>query len=97
MRVFRHLHGYKPGNFNGWPGVMTINLFRDQVRRNRRYRVQELREDTVDRYAAADLELDEILASRSIDTDIRDAMSSLPAAYRKACCCATSATCHTPR
>src|SRR5690606_40947595 len=36
VRVFRSLHSYQPGNFEGWLHRITTNLFLDQARRRSR-------------------------------------------------------------
>jgi RNA polymerase sigma-70 factor, ECF subfamily len=42
VRVYRNLHRYQPGTFEGWLYRITKNLFLDQVRRRGRYRTEPL-------------------------------------------------------
>ncbi|WP_182114050.1 MULTISPECIES: RNA polymerase sigma factor SigE [unclassified Actinotalea] len=46
VRVFRSLHSYSPGTFEGWLHRITTNLFLDQVRRKKRIRMEPLGEET---------------------------------------------------
>ncbi|MEE8602610.1 sigma-70 family RNA polymerase sigma factor [Euzebya tangerina] len=45
VRVYRNLHRYEPGTFDGWLYRITKNLFLDQVRRKQRFRMQPLAEE----------------------------------------------------
>ncbi len=49
MRVFRSLHTYTPGTFEGWLHRITTNLFLDQARRKSRIRFDALPEDADNR------------------------------------------------
>jgi RNA polymerase sigma-70 factor (ECF subfamily) len=78
IRVFRHLEHYEDGTFEGWLYRITKNLFLDQVRRRRATRLEPL----------TDLHLwfphagpEHELERRSLDPDIRDALTSLPPAH----------------
>jgi RNA polymerase sigma-70 factor (ECF subfamily) len=83
VRVFRSLHTYSPGTFEGWLHRITTNLFLDQARRRSRVRVDSIPEemqlaagwqDTPDRqYEHANL-----------DPDVQAALDSLPPANRAA-------------
>ena len=42
VRVFRSLHTYTPGTFEGWLHRITTNLFLDMVRRKQRIRFDAL-------------------------------------------------------
>jgi RNA polymerase sigma-70 factor (ECF subfamily) len=44
VRVYRNLHRYQPGTFDGWLYRITRNLFLDGIRRRRRYRTEPLPE-----------------------------------------------------
>ena len=44
VRVFRSLHTYTPGTFEGWLHRITTNLFLDQARRRSRLRVESIHE-----------------------------------------------------
>ena len=45
VRVYRNLHRYRPGTFDGWLYRITKNLFLDMVRRRGRLRTQPLGEE----------------------------------------------------
>jgi RNA polymerase sigma-70 factor (ECF subfamily) len=76
-RVLRNLASYKPGNFDGWMYRITVNMFRDQVRRNRRLRLEPLREDTVDLYAARQPSPEQAVSEPVFDDDVREALAAL--------------------
>jgi len=76
-RVFRNLASYKPGNFEGWMYRVTVNLFRDQVRRNRRLRLEPLQENTVNLHAAHQPSPEEAVSEPVFDDDVRKALAAL--------------------
>jgi RNA polymerase sigma-70 factor (ECF subfamily) len=76
-RVLRNLASYKPGNFDGWMYRITVNMFRDQVRRNRRLRLEPLREDTVDLHAARQPSPEQAVSEPVFDDDVRKALAAL--------------------
>lgn len=76
-RVLRNLASYKAGNFDGWMYRITVNLFRDQVRRNRGLRLEPLREDTIDLHAARQLSPEQAVSEPVFDDDVRDALAAL--------------------
>src|SRR3990170_1853688 len=45
VRVFRSLHTYTPGTFEGWLHRITPNLFLDQARRKQRIRFDALSDE----------------------------------------------------
>jgi RNA polymerase sigma-70 factor, ECF subfamily len=45
VRVYRNLHRYQPGTFEGWLYRITRNLFLDRVRRGARLRMEQLPEE----------------------------------------------------
>jgi RNA polymerase sigma-70 factor, ECF subfamily len=84
IRVFRSLASYHPGNFDGWLYRITVNLFRSQVRRGQRVRLEQLSDAVVDQRTTGPQGPDQLLADRVIDNDIRDALADLPTKYRVA-------------
>jgi RNA polymerase sigma factor (sigma-70 family) len=84
VQVFRNMATYTPGNFDGWLYRITVNLFRSQVRLDRRVRLHQFREDVVDHHTAGRQNPEELLADRIVDNDIRDALADLPPEYRVA-------------
>ncbi len=53
VRVFRSLHTYQPGTFEGWLHRITTNLFLDQARRRQRIRFEALSDERAARIASA--------------------------------------------
>jgi RNA polymerase sigma-70 factor (ECF subfamily) len=76
-RVFRNLASYKPGNFDGWLYRITVNLFRDQLRRSRRLRLEPLREDAVNLYPARQPSPEQAASEPVFDDDVREALAAL--------------------
>jgi RNA polymerase sigma factor (sigma-70 family) len=79
-RVFRSISNYTPGNFEGWLHRITVNLFLDRVRHQRRVRFEPLPEHT-DLAASSDSEPAQRLADRTFDTDVRAALDDLSPGY----------------
>lgn len=82
VRVFDALHTYTPGNFDGWVTTITYNLWRDRWRRRRRLQVQPLSDAVADSLPAP--AADEVWRARSLDLDVRAALTALPGPYRAA-------------
>src|SRR4051795_1570155 len=53
VRVFRSLHSYTPGTFEGWLHRITTNLFLDQARRKQRIRFDALSDEAAGRLPSA--------------------------------------------
>ncbi len=85
VRVFRSLHSYTPGTFEGWLHRITTNLFLDQARRRQRIRMDAMGEDS-ERYASGDqLSAPErAFEHGNLDLDIQRALDQLPPEYRAA-------------
>jgi RNA polymerase sigma factor (sigma-70 family) len=85
VRVFRSLHSYTPGTFEGWLHRITTNLFLDQARRRQRIRMDAMGEDA-ERYASGDqLSAPErAFEHGNLDLDIQKALDELPPEYRAA-------------
>ena len=45
IRVFRSLHSYQPGTFEGWLHRITTNVFLDKMRRKQRIRFDALSDE----------------------------------------------------
>jgi RNA polymerase sigma factor (sigma-70 family) len=85
VRVFRSLHTYQPGTFEGWMHRITTNLFLDQARRRQRIRMDAMGEEA-DRYPSGD-ELaapERAFEHGNLDRDIQHALDELPPEYRAA-------------
>lgn len=83
VRVFRSLHTYTPGTFEGWLHRITTNLFLDQTRRKQRIRFESLGED-VARIASLARSGEAITTDGMFDADVENALSSLPPDFRVA-------------
>ena len=49
VRVFRSLHTYQPGTFEGWLHRITTNVFLDKMRRKQRIRFDALSDESAAR------------------------------------------------
>ena len=49
IRVFRSLHSYQPGTFEGWLHRITTNVFLDKMRRKQRIRFDALSDESAAR------------------------------------------------
>nr|WP_250150257.1 RNA polymerase sigma factor SigE [Mycolicibacter acidiphilus] len=83
IRVFRSLHSYQPGTFEGWLHRITTNLFLDMVRRRGRIRMEALPED-YDRVPADQPDPEQIYHDARLDPDLQAALDSLLPEFRAA-------------
>jgi len=84
VRVFRSLHTYTPGTFEGWLHRITTNLFLDQARRKSRIRFDALPEDADNRLPSAVPTPDVAYLSQMFDADIEAALAELTPDFRAA-------------
>jgi RNA polymerase sigma factor (sigma-70 family) len=84
VRVFRSLHTYSPGTFEGWLHRITTNLFLDQARRKQRIRFDALSDERAARLPSAAAAPDSAYDDRTFDADVEDALASLPPDFRAA-------------
>jgi RNA polymerase sigma factor (sigma-70 family) len=84
VRVFRSLHTYTPGTFEGWLHRITTNLFLDQARRKQRIRFDPLSDERAARLASAAAAPDAAYADRTFDDDVEAALAALPPDFRAA-------------
>src|SRR5829696_1847781 len=54
VRVFKSLHSYQPGTFEGWLHRITTNVFLDKMRRKQRIRFDSLPDDAAGRLPSLD-------------------------------------------
>lgn len=84
VRVYRNLHKYEPGTFEGWLYRITKNLFLDRMRRRGRARFEPLPEEEwgqpVDDTPGPEQRLEQGL----LGSHIREALARLPPAFRTA-------------
>jgi RNA polymerase sigma factor (sigma-70 family) len=83
VRVFRSLHSYTPGTFEGWLHRITTNLFLDMARRRQRIRFEGLGEETA-RVCGAEPTPAQAFDDRHLDGDVQAALKALPPEYRAA-------------
>jgi len=84
VRVFRSLHTYTPGTFEGWLHRITTNLFLDQARRKSRIRFDALPEDADNRLPSPVATPDVAYLNQMFDADIEAALAELPPDFRAA-------------
>ena len=84
VRVFRSLHTYQPGTFEGWLHRITTNLFLDQARRRQRIRFDALSDERAARLSSPAPDPDTAYADRTFDDDVEQALSTLPPDFRAA-------------
>jgi RNA polymerase sigma factor (sigma-70 family) len=84
VRVFRSLHTYTPGTFEGWLHRITTNLFLDQARRKSRIRFDALPEDADNRLPSPVATPDAAYLNQMFDADVESALAALPPDFRAA-------------
>jgi len=84
VRVFRSLHTYTPGTFEGWLHRITTNLFLDSARRKSRIRFDALPDDADNRLPSPVATPDAAYLNQMFDADIEAALASLSPEFRAA-------------
>ncbi len=84
VRVFRSLHRFQPGTFEGWLHRITTNLFLDSARRRQKIRFDGLGEGSAERMPSAWPNPSEQLDDADLDHDVAAALSALPPEFRAA-------------
>jgi len=84
VRVFRSLHTYTPGTFEGWLHRITTNLFLDSARRKSRIRFDALPDDADNRLPSPVVAPDAAYLNQTFDADIEAALASLSPDFRAA-------------
>lgn len=84
VRVFRSLSSYSPGTFEGWLHRITVNLFLDSVRRNKRVRLDPMPDDGDDRLPSGEAGPEALLIDSGLDPDVELALAALPPDFRAA-------------
>lgn len=82
VRVFRSLHRFEPGTFEGWLHRITTNLFLDQARRRQRIRFDGLTDGAQERLAGSERAPGEQLADAGMDHDVAAALADLSPEFR---------------
>ena len=84
VRVFRSLHTYRPGTFEGWLHRITTNVFLDKMRRKQRIRFDALSEDASARLASPAAGPEQQVHDGMFEDDIQRALDALPPDFRAA-------------
>jgi RNA polymerase sigma factor (sigma-70 family) len=84
VRVFRSLHRFQPGTFEGWLHRITTNLFLDGARRRQKIRFDGLAEGSDDRLASSWPNPSQQLEDADLDHDVAAALDALAPNFRAA-------------
>jgi RNA polymerase sigma-70 factor (ECF subfamily) len=84
VRVFRSLHTYRPGTFEGWLHRITTNVFLDKMRRKQRIRFDALSEEASARLASPSAGPEQQVHDGMLEDDIQRALDALPPDFRAA-------------
>ena len=84
IRVFRSLHTYRPGTFEGWLHRITTNVFLDKMRRKQRIRFDALTDEWVARLPGRSPSPEQVYADTHLDGDIQEALNALAPHFRAA-------------
>ncbi len=84
VRVFRSLHSYQPGTFEGWLHRITTNVFLDKMRRKQRIRFDSLPEDAAGRLASLEKGPEQTYHDARFDDDVQRALDALAPEFRAA-------------
>lgn len=84
IRVFRSLHSYRPGTFEGWLHRITTNMFLDRMRRKQRIRFDALADDAAARLPSRDMGPWQHYDVTHFDEDIQRALDALSPDFRAA-------------
>lgn len=83
-RVYRNLHRYQPGTFDGWLYRITRNLFLDRVRRRGSIRMEPLPEDEWRVPASSDPGPADVMERATLEARLEQGLARLPADFRLA-------------
>ncbi len=83
VKVFRNLHTFTPGTFEGWLHRITTNQFLDQARRRARVRIDPVA-DTGDRQPSSAGRPDTVVDDAGLAPDVAHALAALPPQQRAA-------------
>jgi RNA polymerase sigma-70 factor (ECF subfamily) len=82
VRVFRSLHRFQPGTFEGWLHRITTNLFLDSARRRQKVRFDGLADGADDRLPSPWRSPAEQLSDADLDHDVAAALAALAPDFR---------------
>jgi RNA polymerase sigma-70 factor (ECF subfamily) len=84
IRVFRSLHSYQPGTFEGWLHRITTNVFLDRMRRKQRIRFDALSDESAARLPTREAGPEQAYDATHFDDDVQRALDALPPDFRAA-------------
>ncbi|KGN39729.1 RNA polymerase sigma factor SigE [Knoellia aerolata] len=84
IRVFRSLHTFRPGTFEGWLHRITTNVFLDKMRRKQRIRFDALSDESAARLPSREISPEQSYADTHFDDDVQRALDSLAPDFRAA-------------
>ena len=84
IRVFRSLHTYRPGTFEGWLHRITTNVFLDRMRRKQRIRFDALSDESAARLPSRTAGPEQAYADTHFDDDVQRALDALTPEFRAA-------------
>jgi RNA polymerase sigma-70 factor (ECF subfamily) len=84
VRVFRSLHTYQPGTFEGWLHRITTNVFLDRMRRKQRIRMDALSEESAARLPSRGPGPEQAYDDTHLDDDVQRALDALSPDFRAA-------------
>jgi len=84
VRVYRNLHRYQPGTFDGWLYRITRNLFLDSVRRRKRFRTEPLPEQEWRVPASEEPGPADVVERRTLEARLEQGLERLPREFRLA-------------
>ena len=84
VRVFRSLHTYQPGTFEGWLHRITTNVFLDRMRRKQRIRFDALSDEATARIPSSAPGPEQQVHDGYLEEDIQRALDALPPDFRTA-------------
>jgi len=84
IRVFRSLHSYQPGTFEGWLHRITTNVFLDKMRRKQRIRFDALSDESAARLPTREAGPEAAFDATHFDDDVQRALDALSPDFRAA-------------
>ncbi len=84
VRVFRSLHTYQPGTFEGWLHRITTNVFLDKMRRKQRIRFDALTDESAARLPGRGPGPEQRYDDAHFDDDVQRALDALSPDFRAA-------------
>lgn len=84
VRVYRNLDRYQPGTFEGWLYRITKNLFLDQVRRDKRIRLEALPEEEWRAPVSTEPGPADVIERRTLEARLERGLQALPEDFRLA-------------